>query len=50
MAVPVHIFLTDDGGAMIRESCDVKDRDGSIALRGLHHRLTIPTDPMTGIC
>jgi type VI secretion system secreted protein Hcp len=48
MAVPVHLFLTDDGGAMIRGSCDVMDREGSIELRGLHHCLTIPTDPMTG--
>ncbi|MCT4705392.1 type VI secretion system tube protein Hcp [Enterobacteriaceae bacterium H16N7] len=48
MAVPVHLFLTDDGGAVIRGSCDVMDREGSIELRGLHHCLTIPTDPMTG--
>lgn len=30
MAVPVHLFLTDDGGAMIRGSSDVQDREGSI--------------------
>lgn len=48
MAVPVHLFLTDDGGAVIRGSCDVMDREGSIELRGLHHCLTIPTDSMTG--
>lgn len=48
MAVPVHLFLTDDGGAMIRGSSDVQDREGSVELRGLHHSVTIPTDPMTG--
>lgn len=35
MAVPVHLFLTDDGGAMIRGSSDVADREGSIES---HHR------------
>ncbi|WP_225759704.1 type VI secretion system tube protein Hcp [Leclercia sp. Marseille-Q4284] len=48
MAVPVHLFLTDDGGAMIRGSSDVQHREGSIELRGLHHSLNLPTDPMTG--
>ena len=48
MAVPVHLFLTDDGGAVIRGSSDVCDREGSMELRGLHHSLTIPTDPVTG--
>lgn len=48
MAVPVHLFLTDDGGSTISGSCDVRDREGSIELRGLHHCLSIPTDPMTG--
>lgn len=48
MAVPVHLFLTDDGGATIRGSSDVQDREGSIELRNLQHSLTIPTDRMTG--
>lgn len=48
MAVPVHLFLTDDGGAIIRGSCDVRDREGSVELRGLHHNIMLPTDPMTG--
>lgn len=48
MVVPVHLFLTDDGGAVIRGSSDVAHREGSIELRGLHHSLAIPTDPMTG--
>lgn len=48
MAVPVHLFLTDDGGAIIRGSSDVRDREGSIELQGLSHSIAIPTDPMTG--
>ncbi|NEG61033.1 type VI secretion system tube protein Hcp [Pantoea agglomerans] len=43
-----YIFLTDDGGAIIRGYSDVIDREGSIELRGLQHNLMIPTDPMTG--
>lgn len=48
MAVPVHLFLTDDGGSIIRGSCDVRDREGSVELRGLHHNIMLSTDPMTG--
>lgn len=48
MAVPVHLWLKDDGGALIRGSSDVKDREGSIELRGLTHNLSIPTDGATG--
>ncbi|TKU04922.1 type VI secretion system tube protein Hcp, partial [Citrobacter sp. wls831] len=44
MAVPVHLFLKDDGGAMIRGGSDVQGREGSIELRGLTHNLSIPTD------
>lgn len=48
MAVPVHLFLKDDGGAMIRGGSDVQGREGSIELRGLTHNLSIPTDGATG--
>ena len=48
MAVPVHLFLKDDGGAMIRGGSDVQDREGSIELRDLIHNLSIPTDGATG--
>lgn len=48
MAVPVHLWLKDDGGAIIRGSSDVMDREGSIELRGLTHNLSIPTDGATG--
>ncbi|PLR47075.1 Hcp family type VI secretion system effector [Chimaeribacter arupi] len=48
MAIPVHLFLTDDGGALIRGSSDVQGREGSMEVRALHHSLSLPTDPMTG--
>ncbi|GAB2929025.1 Hcp family type VI secretion system effector [Hafnia psychrotolerans] len=48
MAVPVHLWLADDGGAHIKGSSDVRDREGSIEIRGLHHNLSIPTDGNTG--
>ncbi|MGB9095815.1 Hcp family type VI secretion system effector [Erwinia sp.] len=48
MAVPVHLWPKDDGGADIKGSCDVRDREGSMEIRGLHHNLSIPTDMNTG--
>lgn len=48
MAVPVNLFLTNDGGTMICGSCDVAQREGSIELRGLQHNLSLPTDSATG--
>jgi type VI secretion system secreted protein Hcp len=49
LSVSIHLFLTDDGGAVIRGSSDVQDREGSVELRGLNYNsLTISTDPMTG--
>lgn len=48
MAVPVHLFLKDDGGAVIRGGSDVEGREGSIELRDLIHNLCIPTDGATG--
>lgn len=44
MAVPVHIWFYDDGGSLIKGSCDVQDREGSIEIRGLTHNLSIPTE------
>lgn len=48
MAVPVHLWLKDDGGAAINGASDVKDREGSIELRSIYHSLAIPTDDNTG--
>lgn len=48
MAIPVHMFIKDDGGAVIRGGSDVMHREGSIELRGVQHLLSIPTDNNTG--
>ena len=48
MAVPVHLWLKDDAGNLIKGSSDVERREGSIELRGLTHNLSIPVDETTG--
>lgn len=48
MAIPAHLFLTDDGGASIKGSSDVKDREGSIEVLSFGHGLHIATDGNTG--
>ncbi|HDU5182392.1 TPA: type VI secretion system tube protein Hcp [Klebsiella pneumoniae subsp. pneumoniae] len=48
MAIPVYLFLTDDGGNVIKGSVDVRDREGSIEVLGLHHMVSIPTDSASG--
>ncbi len=48
MAIPAYLWLKDDGGAHIKGSVDVQDRDGSIEVNGFSHNLRIPTDGMTG--
>jgi type VI secretion system secreted protein Hcp len=48
MAIPAHLFLTDDGGAMIKGSSDVRDREGSIEILAFGHGLQLPTDSSTG--
>lgn len=48
MAIPSHLWLKDDGGALIRGSSDVTDREGSIEIIGFSHGLHIPTDNSTG--
>ena len=30
MAIPAYLWLKDDGGAIIKGSVDVKDREGSV--------------------
>lgn len=52
MAIPVYLWLQDDGGADIKGSVDVKDREGSIEVVAQEHclrstaftfrRITIP--------
>ena len=48
MAIPVYLWLQDDGGANIKGSVDVKKREGSIEVVAQDHSLYIPTDNNTG--
>lgn len=48
MAIPVYLWLQDDGGADIKGSVDVQGRQGSIEVLALDHSLYIPTDNNTG--
>jgi type VI secretion system secreted protein Hcp len=49
MAIPAYLWLKDDGGAPIKCSVDVRDREGSIEVNGFSHNLSLPTDGMTGV-
>lgn len=40
MAIPVYLWLKDDGGADIKGSVDVQDREGSIEVVAQEHTLT----------
>lgn len=48
MAIPAYLWLKDDGGADIKGSVDVQDREGSIEVLSFMHGLGIPSDPHTG--
>jgi type VI secretion system secreted protein Hcp len=48
LAIPVYLWLKDDGGADIKGSVDVQDREGSIEVVAQEHNLYIPTDNNTG--
>lgn len=48
MAIPAYLWLKDDGGADIKGSVDVMDREGSIEISSFGHSLRIPTDNNTG--
>ncbi|NDO80647.1 Hcp family T6SS protein CtsH1 [Citrobacter sp. NCU1] len=48
MAIPAYLWLKDDGGADIKGSVDVKNREGSIEVIEFVHSLTIPTDSNSG--
>lgn len=47
MAIPAYLWLKDDGGADIKGSVDVNQREGSIEVTGFTHNLSIPTDSAT---
>ncbi|MEM6049292.1 type VI secretion system tube protein TssD [Erwinia sp. P7711] len=42
------MWLKDDGGAEIKGSVDVKDREGSIAIIGLSHGINLPVENSNG--
>lgn len=48
MPIPAHLFLRDDGGAIIKGSSDVQNREGSIEVISFSHGLHIPVDGITG--
>ncbi|MCG5071920.1 Hcp family type VI secretion system effector [Paraburkholderia tagetis] len=48
MAVPLHLWLKDEGGADIRGSSEVIGREGSIEVLSLSHGVHTPTDGSTG--
>ena len=48
MPIPANMWLKDDGGADIKGSVDVEDREGSIEIIGLAHGLTLPVDTASG--
>jgi len=48
MAIPVYMWLKDDGGADIKGSVDVQNREGSIEITALGHDITLPADNATG--
>lgn len=45
MAIPVYLFLTEDGGSKITGSMDVRYREGSIEVTGFTHNLRLLIDP-----
>lgn len=48
MAIPVYLWLKDDGGADIKGSVDVKGRENSIEVVAQEHSIYIPVDNNTG--
>lgn len=48
MAIPAYLWLTNDGGAAIKGSVDVYDREDSIEVLSFSHNIYIPTDGNTG--
>lgn len=48
MAIPVYLWLEDDGGVPIKGSVDVNGREGSIEVSEPMHSVEQPTDFLTG--
>ena len=48
MPIPAYMWLKDDGGAAIRGSVTVQEREGSIEVVGFSHGLNLPVDSRSG--
>lgn len=48
MPIPAYMWLKDDGGAEIKGSVDVQDREGSIEIVGFSHGINLPVDSARG--
>ncbi|KGT87006.1 hypothetical protein NG99_24300 [Erwinia typographi] len=48
MAIPVYLWLKDDGGNPVKGSVDVHQREGSIEITALAHNVLLPTDGLSG--
>ena len=48
MPIPPYMWLKDDGGADIKGSVDVQDREGSIEIIGLSHGVNLPVTVLMG--
>jgi type VI secretion system secreted protein Hcp len=48
MAIPAYMWIKDDGGADIKGSVSVQNREGSVEVLAFDHGVYIPTDGNTG--
>lgn len=48
MAIPVYLWLKDDGGNPVKGSVEVHQREGSIEITALAHGVSLPVDNLSG--
>ena len=48
MPIPPYLWFKDDGGADIKGSVDVQDREWAIEVLGMSHGINIPVDSSNG--
>lgn len=48
MAIPVYLWLKDDGGNIVKGDVDVRGREGSIEINEIMHTVELPIDDLTG--
>lgn len=48
MPIPAHMWLKDDGGADIKGSSTVQDREGNIEIISFGHGVNLPVDGANG--